>query len=116
MTAELPDPASYGRIVRDISGQVVKIVEKKDATSGELLIKEINTGTYCFNSRELFTALNEVRPDNAQKEYYLTDVIGILKRKGLAVLAYKAGDPNEVLGVNTIEEIGNIEGIFKNAS
>jgi UDP-N-acetylglucosamine diphosphorylase/glucosamine-1-phosphate N-acetyltransferase len=116
MTAVLPDPGSYGRIVRDISGQVVKIVEKKDANAEELLIKEINTGTYCFNSRALFPALNEVKPNNTQKEYYLTDVISILRGKGSAVLAYKAEDPNEVLGVNTIEEIRNIEGLFKNAS
>ncbi len=116
MTAVLPDPGSYGRIVRDNSGRVVKIVEKKDATAEELLIKEINTGTYCFSSRALFAALNEVKPDNAQKEYYLTDVIGILKRKDLTVIAYKAEDPNETLGVNTIDEIKNIEGLFKNAS
>jgi bifunctional UDP-N-acetylglucosamine pyrophosphorylase/glucosamine-1-phosphate N-acetyltransferase len=116
MTAVLQDAGSYGRIVRDNSGQVVRIVEKKDATPEESLIKEINTGTYCFNSRALFSALNEVKPNNAQKEYYLTDVIGILKGKGSTVLAYKAEDPNEVLGVNTIEEIKNIEGLFKNAS
>lgn len=116
MTAVLQDAGSYGRIVRDNFGQVVKIVEKKDATAEEILIKEMNAAAYCFNSRDLFGALNEVKPDNAQKEYYLTDVIGILKRKGSTVLAYKAEDPNEVLGVNSIQEIKNIEGLFKNAS
>jgi bifunctional UDP-N-acetylglucosamine pyrophosphorylase / glucosamine-1-phosphate N-acetyltransferase len=116
LTAVLPDPDSYGRIVRDNGGRVVKIVEKKDATEDELAIKEINTGTYCFNSKELFDALNQVRPDNAQKEFYLTDVIGILTGKGLPVYAHKAKDPNEVLGVNTIEERARIEELFKNAS
>ena len=116
LTATLPDPASYGRIVRDSEGRVIRIVEKKDATGDELLIKEINTGTYCFNSRALFDALDEVRPENAQKEYYLTDVIGIFTKRNLPVYAYKAKDPNEVLGVNTIEELARLEQLFKNAS
>jgi UDP-N-acetylglucosamine diphosphorylase/glucosamine-1-phosphate N-acetyltransferase len=116
MTTVLPDPGSYGRIVRDSDGSVIKVVERKDATEEELAIKEINTGTYCFNSKDLFDALNEVRPDNAQKEYYLTDVIGIFTKRGLPVYAYKAQDPNEVLGVNTIEERDRLEGLFKNAS
>ena len=116
LTATLPDPASYGRIVRDSEGRVIRIVEKKDATEDELGIKEINTGTYCFNSRALFEALDEVRPDNAQKEYYLTDVIEIFAKRNLPVYAYKAQDPNEVLGVNTIEELARLEQLFKNAS
>ncbi len=116
MTTVLPDPGSYGRIVRDSDGRVIKIVEKKDATKDELAIKEINTGTYCFNSKDLFDALNEVKPDNAQKEYYLTDVIGIFTKRSLQVYAYKAQDPNEVFGVNTIEERDRIEELFKNAS
>jgi UDP-N-acetylglucosamine diphosphorylase/glucosamine-1-phosphate N-acetyltransferase len=115
LTATLPDPASYGRIVRD-SGRVIKIVEKKDATAEELAIKEVNTGTYCFNSRDLLDALNEVRPDNAQKEYYLTDVIGILAKRNLPVYTHQVRDPNEALGVNTMEEIARVEELFKNAS
>lgn len=116
LTATLPDPASYGRIVRDSNGRVIKIVEKKDATAEEAAIKEINTGTYCFNSRDLLDALNEVRPDNAQKEYYLTDVIGILTKRNLPVYTYQVQDPNEALGVNTIEEIARVEELFENAS
>ncbi len=116
MTATLPEPASYGRIVRDSGGRVIKIVEKKDATAQELAIKEVNTGTYCFNSLDLLNALNGVRPDNAQKEYYLTDVIGILTKRNLPVYTYKVQDPNEALGVNTIEEIKRVEELFKNAS
>jgi len=116
LTAILSNPASYGRIVRGREDRILKIVEQKDAAADELDIKEINTGTYCFNSQDLFNALNEVRPNNAQKEYYLTDVIGILTKKNLPVYAYKAKDPNEVLGVNTIEELARLEGLFKNAS
>jgi UDP-N-acetylglucosamine diphosphorylase/glucosamine-1-phosphate N-acetyltransferase len=116
LTAVLPDPASYGRIVRDRDDRILKIVEQRDASEAELAIKEINTGTYCFNSKALFGALNDVKPDNSQKEYYLTDVIGILTKRDLPVYAYKAQDPNEVLGVNTIEELKRLEGLFKNAS
>ena len=116
LTTILSDPGSYGRIIRDSDGRVVKIVERKDATDKEVAVKEINTGTYCFNSRDLFGALNEVRTDNAQKEFYLTDVIGIFAKRDLPVYAYEAKDPNEVLGVNTIEERDRLEGLFKNAS
>ena len=116
LTAVLPDPGSYGRIVRGRDERILKIVEQRDATKEELAIKEINTGTYCFNSRDLFNALNEVKPDNSQKEYYLTDVIGILTKRNLPVYAYKASDPNEVLGVNTMDELKRLEGLFKNAS
>jgi bifunctional UDP-N-acetylglucosamine pyrophosphorylase/glucosamine-1-phosphate N-acetyltransferase len=116
LTAVLPDPASYGRIVRDRDDRILKIVEQRDASEAELAIKEINTGTYCFNSKALFGALNDVKPDNSQKEYYLTDVIGILTKRDLPVYAYQARDPNEVLGVNTIDELKRLEGLFKNAS
>jgi UDP-N-acetylglucosamine diphosphorylase/glucosamine-1-phosphate N-acetyltransferase len=116
LTALLPDPGSYGRIVRSRDETVLKIVEQRDATKEESGIKEINTGTYCFNSRDLFNALNEIKPDNTQKEYYLTDVIGIMTKRGLSVYAYKARDPNEVLGVNTVDELKRLEGLFKNAS
>jgi len=116
LTAVLPDPASYGRIVRDRDERLLKIVEQRDASEAELAIKEINTGTYCFNSKALFGALNDVKPNNSQKEYYLTDVIGILTKRDLPVYAYKARDPNEVLGVNTMDELKRLEGLFKNAS
>ena len=116
LTATIPNPGSYGRIIRGNDGKILKIVEQKDAVEDELAIKEINTGTYCFNSKDLFDALNEVKPNNVQKEYYLTDVIGILRRKDLPVYAYKAEDTNEVLGVNTVEELARLEELFKNAS
>lgn len=116
LTAELDDAGSYGRIIRNPGGELLRIVEKKDASPEELKIKEFNTGTFCFEKEALFSALREVRADNAQKEYYLTDVIGILTKRNLPVYTYQVRDPNEALGVNTIEEIARVEELFENAS
>lgn len=112
LTAEVPDAASYGRIVRNQEGLILKIVEKKDASPSELKIREINTGTFCFNSRSLFSALASVKPENAQKEYYLTDTIEILKGEGQPVFACLAPDFRETLGVNTKEELQALEKIY----
>jgi UDP-N-acetylglucosamine diphosphorylase/glucosamine-1-phosphate N-acetyltransferase len=113
LTAKLPDAGNYGRIIRDQAGHILRIVEKKDASPDELKITEINTGTFCFNSPALFEALAEVKAENAQKEYYLTDTIEILKRKKLPVFAYLASDYRETLGVNTPDELKQIEEILK---
>ncbi|MDD5382585.1 MAG: NTP transferase domain-containing protein [Candidatus Margulisbacteria bacterium] len=112
LTAVLADAANYGRIVRQANGEILKIVEKKDATAEELKIKEINTGTFCFDKEALFLALKEVKPENAQKEYYLTDTIEILRKKGLPVYACRAEDPLETLGINTKEELVAVEKIL----
>jgi len=112
LTTELEDAGNYGRIVRNEKGEIVKIVEKKDASPEELKIKEINTGTFCFDKDALFEALAEVRPENVQKEYYLTDTLEILKRKGHSVCAFRAEDPSETLGVNTKEELVSVEKIL----
>jgi len=109
LTAELPDAQNYGRIVRGADGSLVKIVEKKDASPAELQIKEFNTGTFCFDAKALFAALKEVKAENAQQEYYLTDTIHILRQQGLPVLAYKTADAGETLGINTREELVAIE-------
>jgi UDP-N-acetylglucosamine diphosphorylase/glucosamine-1-phosphate N-acetyltransferase len=109
LTAELPDAQNYGRIIRGKGGELLKIVEKKDASPDELKIGEFNTGTFCFDAAALFAALKEVKAENAQKEYYLTDTIAILRQKGLPVLAYKAADAGETLGINTKEELVAIE-------
>ncbi|MFD0897184.1 bifunctional UDP-N-acetylglucosamine diphosphorylase/glucosamine-1-phosphate N-acetyltransferase GlmU [Loigolactobacillus binensis] len=101
LTATAADPTGYGRIIRNDLGVVEKIVEQKDASHEEAAITEINTGVYCFDNAALFAALHEVGNDNAQGEYYLTDVIGILKAKGEIVSAYRMKDFEESLGVNT---------------
>ncbi|MFD1317758.1 bifunctional UDP-N-acetylglucosamine diphosphorylase/glucosamine-1-phosphate N-acetyltransferase GlmU [Loigolactobacillus zhaoyuanensis] len=101
LTATAADPTGYGRIVRNELGVVEKIVEQKDASREEAAITEINTGVYCFDNQALFAALHEVGNENAQGEYYLTDVIGILKNKGEIVSAYRMKDFTESLGVNT---------------
>lgn len=100
MSASLSDPHGYGRIVRDEQGHVVSIVEQKDCSPAEDAIKEINAGMYCFDNRKLFAALANVENDNAQKEYYFTDVIGILREQGEKVLAYCTQDASEWIGVN----------------
>lgn len=100
LTAQAEDPTGYGRIVRNQMGVVEKIVEQKDASVEEAMIQEINTGTYCFDNELLFDALAKLDTDNAQGEYYLTDIIEILKAEGKIVAAYQTDDFNESLGVN----------------
>lgn len=100
LTAQADDPTGYGRIIRDHIGIVEKIVEQKDTTPEESLVQEINTGTYCFDNRALFDALSKVGTDNAQGEYYLTDIIEILKEEGNTVAAYQTEDFDESMGVN----------------
>lgn len=100
LTSKAPDPTGYGRIVRNEIGIVERIVEQKDASVEEQAIHEINTGVYCFDNQNLFAALKRLTNDNAQGEYYLTDVIGILKEEGEIVTAYQMEDFDESMGVN----------------
>nr|WP_159888068.1 bifunctional UDP-N-acetylglucosamine diphosphorylase/glucosamine-1-phosphate N-acetyltransferase GlmU [Paenibacillus puerhi] len=100
LTADIDQPKGYGRIIRDKDGFVTKIVEEKDCTPEERLVKEINTGTYCFDNRKLFAALAQVKNDNAQNEYYITDVIGILNAQGERIDGYVLDDASESIGVN----------------
>lgn len=100
LTAEAPNPFGYGRIIRDDQGNVLRIVEQKDGKPEELKVKEINTGVFCFDNKKLFEALKHVNNDNAQSEYYLTDVLEILRNSGERVGAYKMPDFSESLGVN----------------
>jgi bifunctional UDP-N-acetylglucosamine pyrophosphorylase/glucosamine-1-phosphate N-acetyltransferase len=103
MTTELDDPGSYGRIVRDGNGDIERIVEAKtagDATPEELAIREVNAGTYAFEAAPLADALQGISNHNAQGEYYLGDVLPLLRQKNLRVAAYQAPDPGVNLGVN----------------
>ena len=107
LTAHTDQPFGYGRIIRDAAGTVAKIVEQKDATPEEAAVQEINTGVYCFNNQELFAALHQLSNDNAQGEYYLTDVIGILKQAGKQVGAFQMDDFTESMGVNDRVALAN---------
>lgn len=105
LTTLLPNPHGYGRIIRDAAENVVAIVEEKDATPEERLIKEVNSAVYCFDSTQLYEALGAIDANNAQGEYYLTDVIAVLRQAGKKVGALAAAEPTEVLGVNTRVEL-----------
>lgn len=100
LTAVVDNPTGYGRIIRDVGGNIKEIVEEKDADPLQKEIKEINSGIYCFDIPELLKALELIRPNNAQGEYYLTDVIKIMNEKGLKTGAVIVEDNTEILGVN----------------
>ncbi|MED3746082.1 bifunctional UDP-N-acetylglucosamine diphosphorylase/glucosamine-1-phosphate N-acetyltransferase GlmU [Peribacillus psychrosaccharolyticus] len=113
LTAAADNPAGYGRVIRNELGQVQKIVEHKDANESELTVKEINTGTYCFDNEALFNALKKVSNENVQGEYYLPDVIEILKAQGEVVTAYQTNDFNETMGVNDRIALSEAEKIMR---
>ncbi|GGB51105.1 bifunctional UDP-N-acetylglucosamine diphosphorylase/glucosamine-1-phosphate N-acetyltransferase GlmU [Virgibacillus dakarensis] len=113
LTAKAPDPAGYGRVIRNNNGEVEKIVEHKDASEKERCINEINTGTYCFDNQTLFQALKKVSNDNAQGEYYLPDVIGIIRNNGEKVSACLTPDYDETLGVNDRVALAQAEKIMR---
>lgn len=108
-TLHKPDPTGLGRIVRDAAGAFTGIVEQKDATETERLITEVNMSTYVFESRELFRALGQLKNENRQGEYYLTDVPGILTKEGRDVRALPVLRPCEALSVNTPDELRMVE-------
>ena len=100
LTAEHPDPTGYGRIIRDDSDELLRIVEEKDATDDEKFIFEINSGVYAFDGEKLAASIGKLTNANAQGELYLTDVIGILKSAGESIAAIMIDDFTETLGVN----------------
>jgi bifunctional UDP-N-acetylglucosamine pyrophosphorylase/glucosamine-1-phosphate N-acetyltransferase len=114
LTAILPDPTGYGRIVREPeSGAVLRIVEEKDASPVEKTYREINTGIYCFSLSALLPVLDHLTPANAQGEYYLTDAIALLRETGGKVAALAAGDPEEIQGVNSREQLAQVEVVVR---
>ena len=100
LTAEHPEPTGYGRIIRDDSDELLRIVEEKDATDDEKFIYEINSGVYAFDGQKLAASIGQLTNANAQGELYLTDVIGILKSAGESIAAIMIDDFTETLGVN----------------
>ena len=105
--------AGLGRIVRNSAGDFERIVEEKDASSDQKAIREINTGCYAFDCRALFAALKEVQPLNTQGEYYLTDCPAILKAQGRTVAAAAKLDIHEAMGVNTREQLAEVEAVLR---
>lgn len=105
LTARVPDPAGYGRIVRSSDGHLLRIVEHKDATNDERKLDEINSGIYIVRANELYPALDRVSNANAQGEYYLTDIIGILQSEGKRVDAWCAPSWEELHGINTVADL-----------
>ncbi|MFM9964935.1 MAG: NTP transferase domain-containing protein [Planctomycetaceae bacterium] len=112
-TAITENNFGLGRVVRSSAGEFERIVEQKDATPVEAAIREINTGCYAFESRRLFQALTQIRPNNSQAEYYLTDVPAILKAQGQSVLAVPKLTIEEALGVNTPDQLAEVESVLR---
>jgi len=113
LTSESENPGSYGRIIRGPEGRVEKIVEANRATEAERAVKEWNTGIYCFNSEDLFSALGRVKLDTGKGEYYLPDVIEIFLREERKVITVSGADPGDVIGIDTVEKLSEGERIFK---
>jgi len=113
VTLAFADPRGYGRIVRGPDGNVVGIVEERDASPAERAITEINPGLYAVRSEVLFRLVEALRPNNAQGELYLTDVVGLAARGGLRVHTVQAGRPEELAGINTRAELAGMEAILK---
>ena len=113
LSAMVESADGYGRVIRDGSGRFLKNVEHKDADEKERESKEINSGMYLFQARELSEALEEITNDNAQGEYYLPDTLEIIRKKGGKVEAYALKDAGEIAGVNTLEQLAEAEDVLK---
>ena len=113
LTAQMDKPKGYGRVLRDKCANVEAIVEEKDADEFEKEIKEVNTGIMCFNTDSLACALKKVKAKNAKKEYYLTDVIGILYKEGKLVDGIKISDINETMGINSRVDLAKANSIMQ---
>jgi len=109
LTAELADAGCCGRVIRGEDGIIRRIVEARDASPDERSVREVNGGVYAFECQALLPQLARLRPENAQTEYYLTDVVGLLAAAGLGVSGFRVADPAELLGVNTLRELADLD-------
>ena len=113
LTADLPNPKGYGRIIRDAGDRLQKIVEEKDATVQEKSITEINSGIYCFDGSTLRDVLPKLGNDNIQKEYYLTDVLPIMRNMGFKTGIYKTQNYEEIMAINSKGQLADVEAIMR---
>lgn len=116
LTVKLENPTGYGRIVRDDQNHFARIVEQRDASADERLIREINSGIYCFDTTKLFAALAQVKPTNQQQEYYLTDAPAILLTAGEKIELFVINDPREVSGINSRAELAEFENLMRRST
>lgn len=112
-TAVLDDPFGYGRIIRDDAGEFVEIIEQADATDEQREIREVFPSIYCVKSSELLFALSQIKNENKKREYYLTDIYGILRAAGKKVTAVQAVAAEEVLAINTREQLAQVDAIMQ---
>ncbi len=112
-TSVIDNPAGYGRIVRDAAGQILAIVEEKDATSEQREIHEVNPSYYLFENAALFGALEQIRPNNRKGEYYLTDALAILRNQGRRVTALAAVPAEDVLSINSRLELASVSAVMQ---
>ena len=113
LTAVVKNPFGYGRIIRSLEGWLEKIVEEKDASEEERSVREINTGIYCIKASFLIEGLREIGKDNAQGEYYLTDLVEIARKNGFRCSAHIVADPVEVMGINTRVDLAVANEVLK---
>ena len=111
LSAIFDDPFGYGRIIRDSNGNFIDIREEKDSTDDEKKIKEINSGIYIIDNELLFEAIKTLKTDNAQGEYYLTDVFRYFREKGIRIGAVPVDNNLEICGINTVEQLEELEKI-----
>lgn len=113
LPARLPEGGSYGRVLREADGTFQRIVEARDCTPEQAAVTEVNTGTYVFHIPALLSVLDQLSKDNAQGELYLTDVPALLKARGQRVGLCDTCSPNEMLGVNTVEQLAQVETLLR---
>ena len=113
LATDVDNPKGYGRIVLDEDKNMLCIKEEADANDNEKKIKKVNTGIYCFDKELLISVIDEIKPDNNQAEYYLTDVIEIAQKKNEKIAVITMDDPRQVIGVNTLEELGKAEHLIQ---
>src|SRR5579864_1993520 len=113
VAAELADPTGYGRVIRDATGRVLGVVEQKAGTPEQLAIREANVGIYCYRADLFWKHVDEIKPDNPAREYYLTDMVEILRRAGHSIDAYRAENALELLGINNRVELAAADRAFR---